>query len=81
MIKEKWVDRKFDFNFDCSIYPNFISRLEATPDLLDFLILSIPGEYYIIKDDNDWSIQENVGHLITVDDLFIGRLDDYESGV
>ena len=41
---------------------------------------SIPQDLLKIKKKNEWSIQENVGHLITVDDLFIGRLVDYESG-
>jgi len=79
-MENKWVERKFEFDFDFKIYPNFIERLAATPDLLDILILSIPKKFYKIKNGKEWSIQENVGHLVSVDDLFIGRLDDYEKG-
>lgn len=78
-MKTKWVERKFNFEFDFSIYPEFIKRLKATPNILDSLIKSIPLGLHKIRRNNEWSIQENVGHLITVDDLFIGRLDDYES--
>jgi len=78
-MKNKWVDREFNFEFDCSIYPEFIQRLNETPDILDSLIKLIPYNLLKIKKNNEWSIQENVGHLITVDDLFIGRLDDYQS--
>ena len=79
-MKNKWVDRKFDFKFNFSIYPEFIQRLRATPDILESLISSIPQNLLKIKISQEWSIQENVGHLITVDELFIGRLEDYESG-
>jgi hypothetical protein len=79
-MKNKWVDRKFNFEFDFSLYPEFIQRLMATPDILVSLIAPIPEDLLKIKENHEWSIQENVGHLITVDDLFIGRLDDYESG-
>ena len=27
-----------------------------------------------------WSIQENVGHLISVEELHLGRLEDYDAG-
>jgi uncharacterized damage-inducible protein DinB len=79
-MKNKWVDRKFDFEFNFSIYPEFIQRLRAMPDTLESLIASIPQDLHKIKINQEWSIQENVGHLITVDALFIGRLEDYESG-
>jgi hypothetical protein len=78
-MRNKWVDRKFNFEFDFSIYPEFIQRLKATPDILESIIKLIARDLLTIKKNNEWSIQENVGHFITVDDLFIGRLDDYES--
>lgn len=79
-MKNKWVDRKFDFGFDYSHYPEFIERLMATSSILESIITPIPDDFLKIKENDRWSIQENVGHLITADDLFIGRLDDYESG-
>ena len=79
-MKNKWVDRNFDFGFDYSHYPEFIERLMATPSILESIITPIPGDFLKIKENDKWSIQENVGHLITADDLFVGRLDDYESG-
>jgi uncharacterized damage-inducible protein DinB len=75
-----WVDREFDFKFDYSHYPEFIERLMATPSILETILAPIPSDFLKIKENDKWSIQENVGHLITADELFIGRLDDYESG-
>ncbi len=79
-MKNKWVDRTFDFEFDFLLYPEFIERLMATPDILESLVRPIPRNLLIIKKDDAWSIQENVGHLLSAENLFIGRLDDYESG-
>jgi hypothetical protein len=79
-MKNIWVDRKFNFKFDFSLYPEFIQRLEAIPEILESFVGPIPEDFLKIKRNHEWSIQENVGHLITTDDLFIGRLGDYESG-
>ena len=79
-MKDQWVERTFNFEFDFAHYPEFIERLMATPFSLELLIQPIPGNLLKIRKNNAWSIQENVGHLILTDDLFIGRLDDYESG-
>ena len=41
----------------------------------------LPSEVLTRRPDSGWSIQENAGHLINVEALFIGRLDDYEAGL
>jgi uncharacterized damage-inducible protein DinB len=33
------------------------------------------------RDGDKWSIQEHVGHLMDVEELFLGRLDDYDNGL
>ena len=76
----KWADRSFDFDYDFSLYPKFISRLNETPTILKSLITNIPERIFKIKHENEWTIQENVGHLISVDYLFVARLDEYEAG-
>ena len=75
-----WIDRRFKFNFPVSIYPELIKRLYSTPSRLEALISEIPPEILTIKRFNKWSIQENIGHLLTVESLFAGRLDDYIAG-
>jgi len=79
-MKNKWVDRTFNFEFGYSIYPEFIERLMATPIIIETILTPIPADFLRFKQNDEWSIQENVGHLITVDDLFSARVDDYESG-
>ncbi len=77
----KWVDRKFKFDFPSSNYQDLIERLKKFPTRLESLIDAMPAELLIKKDRGNWSIQENAGHLFTVDDIFIGRLDDYENNL
>ena len=77
----KWKDRKFDFNFPESIYPELIAKLNSTFSRIQSIIENKSNDELIKRKDNKWSIQENVGHLLIVDHLFIGRLDDYENGV
>jgi len=78
--KKKWVEREFAFDFPETVYPELIGRLRLTPSRLEELVSSLPGDVLVRPDGESWSIQENAGHLLDVDSLFIGRLDDYESG-
>jgi hypothetical protein len=33
------------------------------------------------RDGGSWSIQENVGHLLDLEELFAWRLDDYDANL
>ena len=76
-MTEKWVERKFEFDFQASDYVDFIESLKQTPDEVEAMVKSIPNKVLIKRENDTWSIQENIGHLLSVDSLFIGRLDDY----
>jgi uncharacterized damage-inducible protein DinB len=76
----KWIERKFEFDFPVSVYPGLIERICATPDRLEGLVKSLPQEILVRREGEKWSIQEIAGHLLSADELFAGRLDDYESG-
>jgi len=76
MKQVKWFDRKFDFSFEQNIFPSIIERLEGTPLILNNKINKIPIEYLTIKKSGQWSIQENIGHLIDLEPIWQGRLVD-----
>lgn len=80
MKQIKWFDRKFYFSFEQNIFPSLIERLEGTPLLLKKKIDKISAEYLMVNYDNKWSIQENIGHLIDLEPLWQGRLEDILSG-
>lgn len=76
----KWADRRFDFNFPVGIFPWIIERLRGTPARVEDIIARIPQSLLTRRLDGRWSIQENVGHLIKVEELHDGRIDDYLAG-
>ena len=80
MKKLKWFERSFDFSIDQNIFPSIIERLRGTPARLDEKFKSIPVDILEIKPDNTWSIKENLGHLIDLEPLWQGRLEDIING-
>lgn len=82
MVKRiRWIDRKFNFDFPVSHFPFIIERLRGTPDRMDALVARLPKEILTKKPAHGWTIQEQIGHLIKVEALHDGRLDDYDAGV
>ena len=77
--KENWLEKQFDFDFPASKYVEFLQFLRETPEKLEGLVKSLSNEVLIRRDEDSWSIQENAGHFLTVESLFLGRLDDYEN--
>ena len=76
MKQIKWFDRKFNFPDNQNIFPSIIERLSGTPLRLIDKISKIPVEHLTIKIDHSWSILENIGHLIDLEPLWQGRLED-----
>ncbi len=77
--QENWLEKNFDFDFPSSRYIEFLAFLRQTPTRLENLVESLPPDVLIRRDGDSWSIQENVGHFLTVESLFTGRLDDYQN--
>jgi hypothetical protein len=76
----KWVERKFDFDFPVGVLPWIVERLRGTPARIEESIRDIRPEILIVRPDGKWSIQENIGHLVKVEELHDGRIDDYLDG-
>ena len=80
-VIQKWFDRKFDLSFPVELYPNILVRLQGTPARLDELIRPHSGETLTRKPDGTWSMQENAGHLLDLEPLWLSRLDDFTNGI
>ncbi len=76
MQQIKWFERKFDFSFKQNIFPSIIERLDGTFIRLKSKTERIPPKLLDIKPDGKWSIKEHIGHLIDLEPLWQGRLDD-----
>ncbi len=77
MERLPWVERKFQFNIPPGWLPNIINRLEGAPLRLAHYVNQI-GEGDAEKRFNDkWSFKEEVGHLGDLEELHIGRVQDF----
>jgi len=76
MKQIKWFDRTFEFSFEQNIFPSIVERLEGTSVRICHKLNNIPKEHLTGRIDNTWSIQENVGHLLDLEPLWHGRLED-----
>jgi uncharacterized damage-inducible protein DinB len=76
----RWVDRTFDFSFPVGVYPVVFERLRGTPARLEEKLRALDHPTRTRRRDSAWSIQEHAGHLLDLDELHFGRLDDYDAG-
>jgi uncharacterized damage-inducible protein DinB len=81
MIKlQKWFERSFDFNLDVRLFPAIVERLRGTPVRLEERVADVSKAVLIERVDDRWSIQEQVGHLLDLEPLWLGRVDDLLAG-
>ncbi len=80
MSKLRWVERKFNFDFPLGLYPDIIERVRGTPARIEDRVRDVPASILTRRRENTWSIQENIGHLLDLEELHLGRLDDYAAG-
>jgi hypothetical protein len=77
MTKLRWVERKFNFDFPLLLYPDIIERVRGTPARIEDRVRDVPPSVLTRRPESTWSIQENIGHLLDLEGLHLGRLDDY----
>ena len=77
MTKLRWIERKFNFDFPVFLYPDIIERVRGTPARIEDRVHDVPASILTRRHENTWSIQENIGHLVDLEVLHLGRLDDY----
>jgi hypothetical protein len=80
MPKIKWIERKFEFDLLQDEFPFILKRLSETPDKIEQLLYSVAPEVLKKKINNKWSIQEHIGHIIDLEKVHEGRIDDFISG-
>lgn len=76
----KWFERKFSFDLPKWMYPNVVERLRGTPARAELVVSGVDQELLTWRDTGTWSIQENLGHLLDLEPLWIGRADDILQG-
>ena len=77
MQRTKWVDRKFTFDFPEGWIFNILERLRGTSVRMQDIIKNLSKEQLTKRIDNAWGIQEHIGHLLDLEELHEGRIDDF----
>lgn len=75
-----WIEREFPFPLSVGSFPSILARLRGTPDRLEALAMTLTQDELTQKPRKGWSIQEHIGHLLDLELLHIGRVDDFVSG-
>ena len=76
----RWTDRTFRFDLPVEMFPVVIERLRGAAPRIEDKVKGLAPEVLTRRDGDAWSIQEHIGHLLDLDELHIGRLDDYLAG-
>jgi uncharacterized damage-inducible protein DinB len=75
-----WFQRKFEFSFPAELYPNLCARLRGTPARLEEILRGRASAVLIEKPQQKWSAQEQAGHLLDLESLWLARVEDYVAG-
>ena len=77
-----WFERQFPSELERDRVPGLIERLDGTPVRAAARVRALPPDGWTWHPrQGAWSIQEHVGHLGDLEELWLGRLDDFERGV
>lgn len=76
----EWIKRQFTFELPLGMYGNVVERIRGTPARMEDLTRGLPTEVLTRRDGDNWSIQEQAGHLLDLEGLGMNRLDDFEAG-
>ena len=76
----RWFSRQFAFDVEPWAYPNIVERIRGTPARLEERLRDVDVAALTTRVGDRWSIQENAGHLLDLEALWLTRLDDFEHG-
>jgi uncharacterized damage-inducible protein DinB len=80
MQQIKWFERKFNFDNSHLTFPSILERLEGAPLRLEHKLARFSEEILQKRIGETWTIKENAGHLIDLEPLWQGRLQDILDG-
>jgi uncharacterized damage-inducible protein DinB len=76
----RWMDRTFAFTTPVEQLPAVLERLRGTPARVEEKVRALSPAVLTRRDGDAWSMQEHLGHLLDLDELHLGRVDDFEAG-
>lgn len=81
MTKWLWTERKFNFKFPPSKWPDLLERTRGTAARIEERVRGLSREILTRRPDGGgWSIQQNIGHLTDLGYLALTRIDEILAG-
>src|SRR5574341_1235086 len=74
--KEPWFERQFPTGLPIEMFPVVVERLRGTPARLEDRLGTLSPSVLTRRAGETWSIQENAGHLLDLEPLWLQRLND-----
>jgi uncharacterized damage-inducible protein DinB len=75
-----WFQRRFELGLPAEAFPDVLERVRGTPARLEERVRGLEFAKLTARTGDRWSIQEHVGHLLDLEELWAGRLDELMSG-
>lgn len=76
----RWIDRTFQFPFGVELFPCIVARLRGAPPRLEEIVRETDPRVLTRRPGDRWSMQEHIGHLLSVDELHDARIGDFRNG-
>ncbi|MGQ0569412.1 MAG: DinB family protein [Armatimonadota bacterium] len=74
--KQPWFDRQFPTGLPADLFPVVVERLRGMPARLEDRLSSLPASILTRRSGSTWSPQENAGHLLDLEPLWLARVED-----
>jgi hypothetical protein len=80
MKKQPWFEREFPSGLSGTLLPVIVERLRGTPARVEARLTPLPAAVRTRRSGSTWTIQENAGHLLDLEPLWLQRVEDLLSG-
>ena len=81
MPKWVWTERKFNFDYPATKWPDLMERVRGTPARIEERVRNLSRDVLTRRENGKgWSIQENIGHLSDLEYLPMQRIEEILAG-
>jgi len=77
--KQPWFERQFPSGLPVSVLPILLERLRGTPARVEERLAPLAEAVLTRRSGSTWTIQENAGHLLDLEPLWLRRVEDLAS--
>ena len=78
MEQTPWFERTFAPMADNGLLPGILERLEGTTPRIQYMLREERDDQLAIRLHDRWSVKEEIGHLGDLEELWLGRVDDFD---